>query len=196
MEWPSKANPFAARIEYRVVGVEEVEAQDPVAHVGRIHEAQLALPRRVLHVRTPRQLISDVVHAERQVVQLGEVFSRAHRRWQSVLQFKEFKLWILLSYDAHECVEVLAWYQRQTRARINYQLVNLYWQLYIAIAHIAHGQRPIVRIEQVVPYYVTLGVGSQIEATDHHSTLFEILAYGKGKQVLVDLTLVVQLLNE
>ena len=47
-----------------------------------------------------------------------------------------------------------------------------------------------------MPYYVTLGVGSQIEATDHHSTLFEILAYGKGKQVLVDLTLVVQLLNE
>ena len=47
-----------------------------------------------------------------------------------------------------------------------------------------------------MPYNVTLGVGPQIEATNHHSTLFEILAYGKGKQVLVDLTLVVQLLNE
>ena len=36
----------------------------------------------------------------------------------------------------------------------------------------------------------------QVEATDHDLTLFEVLAYREGKQILVDLPLHIQLLDE
>ena len=40
---PCESDPFQASIEDGVVAVEEVEAEDPVAHVGGVHQTELAL---------------------------------------------------------------------------------------------------------------------------------------------------------
>ena len=66
----------------------------------------------------------------------------------------------------------------------------------VAVRNVAHRQRPVVGIKEVVPDDVAFGVSPQIEATDHHGALLEVFADGEGKQVLIDLALQVELLDE
>ena len=47
-----------------------------------------------------------------------------------------------------------------------------------------------------MPDNVTLGVGSQVEAADHHATLLEVFSNGECKKVLINLSLQVKLLDE
>ena len=65
--------------------MEEVEAEDPMAHVRRIHQAKLALASRVLHVSGDWELVGDVIDLERKVLERVIVISAAHASRQSVL---------------------------------------------------------------------------------------------------------------
>jgi len=47
-----------------------------------------------------------------------------------------------------------------------------------------------------MPDDVTLGVGAEIEASDHDLALLEVFTDGEGEQVLIDLSLQVQLFDE
>ena len=56
-----------------------------MAHIGRVHEAKLALASRVLHVGRDWELVGDVVDLEREVLERAIVISAAHTRRQSIL---------------------------------------------------------------------------------------------------------------
>lgn len=70
-----ESDSLVASIEDRVVAVEEVQAEDPVADLRTIHQSQLALARRVLYISTPRKLVGYIIHSERHVFERGVVFT-------------------------------------------------------------------------------------------------------------------------
>ena len=70
-----EADSLVASIEDSVVAVEEVQTEDPVADLRTIHQSQLALARRVLHISTPRKLVGYIIHSEGHVFERGVVFT-------------------------------------------------------------------------------------------------------------------------
>ena len=76
---PSEAYTFLAGIKDGVVAVEKIEAKDPVANVGGIHEAQLTLACWVLDEGGPWELVGYVVYFEGDVFELDVVISATDR---------------------------------------------------------------------------------------------------------------------
>ena len=149
-----------------------------------------------MHVCTSGQLVRYVVYAERDVLEQVIVISGAHGGRQSVFQLVEVQLRVLEPNHVHKLVEILARDQGQARACVHNDLVHYNRDGAVAVRNVAHRQRPIISIKEVVPDDVAFGVSPQIEATDHHGALLEVFADGEGKQVLIDLALQVELLDE
>ena len=59
-----EAHTLLPSIKDSIVAMEEVEAEDPVAYVGGIHEAQLTLTSGVLNESGTGELVRDVVYLE------------------------------------------------------------------------------------------------------------------------------------
>lgn len=196
MERASKADSLAPGVEHGVVSMEEVEPQDPVCHIRRVHQSQLALASGVLHVGTGWELVSDVVDFEGDILEAGKVVPCAHGCREAVLEFVEVQFRVLLRNDGDEQVKVLARNQSQTCACVHYQLIDLDCHCCVAVHDATHGQRPVVGVKQVVPNDIALGVCFQIVAPDHNFALLKVFPYGEGKQVLIDFPIQVELLDE
>lgn len=167
-----------------------------MTHIGRIHQSQLALPCRILNVRTRRQLVYNVVNFERNVGELGKIFTCAHRSWKTIFQLVEIQFRVLFCDNCDQLVEILAWNESQAGSCIYNQLVNFDWNGHTPIWNISHRQSPVIGIKQVVPDDTALRVGVQIISSDHNFRLLKVLANSESKQVLVNLTLLVELLYE
>ena len=176
--------------------MEEVEAEDPVAYVGGIHEAQLTLACGVLNEGWTGELVRDVVYLEWDVFELDIVISTTDRRWKSILQLIEVQIRIVFYNDLNKLIEVFRWNQGKWCSCVHYKLINLDLNRHVPILDITHRQCPIVGIKKVMPDETTRRVSIQVEPTNHHLALFKVFTYGECKEILVDSPLVVQLLYE
>lgn len=167
-----------------------------MAHIRRIHQSQLTLPCRILNISTGRQLVYNVVDFEREIWEFSEVFTCAHWGWQTIFQLVEIQFRVLFCDNCDQLVEVLARNKSQTGSCIHNQLIDFDWNGHLAIRNIGHGQSPVIGIEQVVPDDTALRVGVEIIASNHNFWLLKVLANRESKQVLVNLTLLVELLYE
>ena len=89
MKRNSEADSFSTGVKHCVIPVEEVETEDPVAYVRCVHEAQLALTRRVLNVCRARKNIDNVVNLECDIAEAVIIVTGAHGSGQPVLKLIE-----------------------------------------------------------------------------------------------------------
>jgi len=141
-------------------------------------------------------LVGHVVNSERDVLEHVVVISRAHGRRKTVFKLIEVQIGVRFLYYSHKLFEIFLRYKSQRCSCVYNELINVCLEGNSAILHITHRQSPVVRVEKVVPEKIPSRMFLQIKASNHNFRLLKVFADCKGKHVLVDLPLIVELLNK
>ena len=75
----------------------------------------------------------------------------------------------------------MTWNQSKTGTGIDDELIDLDSEANLPILDVAHGQRPVVCVKQIMPNDAAFRVGLQVITSDHDLALLKVLSNCEGE---------------